>query len=209
MRYVNVLAVAGFGLAVVVGSAVRAATPAGSASVVGTPLPAVWRERRVTFDYRGRTARYSCEGLRDKVRAMLIDLGARRDVKLVATGCRENGRVRGGSARPRLRIVFSSPALTRGVDEPARSGDLAAVNARFETFMIADDAFRNMGIGDCELVDEFTRQILPKLTARDVRRNVRCVTGQMSGNRFMVQGRVLKSVPRSQPTGSLQPVTVR
>ncbi len=48
------------------------------------PFPAVWKEQHLEFSYMGRTARYSCEGLRDKMRSLLLDLGARRDL----TGCR-------------------------------------------------------------------------------------------------------------------------
>jgi hypothetical protein len=36
-------------------------------------------------------------------------------------------------------------------------------------FPITNDAFRNMGIDDCELAQEIARQILPRLAARDVR----------------------------------------
>jgi hypothetical protein len=175
-----------------------AATPAGAAAAtVGNPVPAVWKERHVDFVYRGRTARYSCEGLRNKVRAMLIDLGARRDVKIVAIGCEDNYRLR-VSQQPRLGIVFSSPALPDSSSKPLHAGDLAATDARFETFTITSDAFRNMGIGDCELVEEFARQILPKLVTRDVRRDIKCVPYQPSGSRFLVHGEILKTLPRAE-----------
>ena len=39
------------------------------------------RSSTSNFFYTGRTSRYSCDGLRDKVRAMLLDLGARRDIR--------------------------------------------------------------------------------------------------------------------------------
>jgi hypothetical protein len=160
-------------------------------------VPAVWKERHVDFVYRGRTARYSCEGLRDKVRAMLMDLGARRDVKIVAVGCEDNYRLR-VSQQPSLSIVFSSPALPDSSSKPLRAGDLAATDARFETFTITGDAFRNMGIGDCELVEEFARQILPKLVTRNVRRDIKCVPYQPSGSRFLVHGEILKTLPRAE-----------
>ncbi len=38
----------------------------------GNPLPAVWKEQRLNFFYMGRTSRYSCDGLRDKMRALLL-----------------------------------------------------------------------------------------------------------------------------------------
>jgi hypothetical protein len=78
--------------------------------------------------------------------------------------------------------------------KPLHSGDLAGVAARFEPFTLTSDAFRNYGIGDCELIEEFTRQILPKLATRDVRQDITCVPNQLSGSRFFVRGEILKAV---------------
>jgi len=164
----------------------------------GNPLAAVWKEQRINFFYSGRTARYSCEGLRDKVRALLLDLGARRDLKIAAVGCEDYDRVRVNSMAPSLNIVFSAPALPDASAKPLHQGDLAATDARFETFTITSDAFRNMGIGDCELVEEFTHQILPKLATRDLKRDITCVPYQQSGSRFLVKGKVLRPLPAAE-----------
>jgi hypothetical protein len=179
--------VAGFGLMV--------ALPlwAGGAAT-GTPVAAIWKEKHVDFLYVGRTARYSCEGLRDKMRTLLLDLGARRDLKVSVVGCDESGQaLTRGSIGPRLDIVFSSPALPDAAARPLHPGDLAGVEARFETFTLTSDAFRNYGIGDCELIEEFTRQILPKLATRDVKQDITCVPNQLSGSRFFVRGEILKA----------------
>ena len=61
--------------------------PDDAGSDTGAPIAAVWKEQHLNFFYMGRTSRYSCEGLRDKVRAMLLDLGARRDIRVTALGC--------------------------------------------------------------------------------------------------------------------------
>ncbi len=52
--------------------------------------------------------------------------------------------------------------------KPLHPGDLTAVDARYEPFTLTSDAFRNYGVGDCELVEEFAREILPKLAAREM-----------------------------------------
>src|ERR1700674_4707566 len=78
----------------------------------GNPILAVWKEQRLSFFYMGRTSRYTCDGLRDKVRAMLLDLGARRDLRITALGCEDtSARAQPGSLGPSLNIVFSTPAL--------------------------------------------------------------------------------------------------
>jgi hypothetical protein len=182
----NVLMVAGLALFALPLWAGGAAT--------GTPVAAVWKEKHVDFLYVGRTARYSCEGLRDKMRALLLDLGARRDLKVSVIGCDEDGQALRASVGPRLGIVFSSPALPDTAVKPLHAADLAVVEARFEPFTLTSDAFRNYGIGDCELIEEFTRQILPKLATRDVKQDITCVPNQLSGSRFLVRGDVLKAI---------------
>ena len=177
------------------GAAPQAAAPT---AVTGIPVAAVWREQHLDFFYVGRTSRYTCDGLRDKVRAMLLDLGARRDLKIAAIGCEDSGRMRANSPAPRLNITFSAPALPDPSMKPLHEGDLKATDARFESFTIASDAFRNLGFGDCELVEEFSHQILPKLVTRALKRDITCVPYQASGGRFLVRGEILKPLPRAE-----------
>jgi len=161
--------------------------------LAGSPVPAVWKEQRLDFSYMGRTARYSCEGLRDKMRSLLLDLGARRDLKVSLLGCNESAPLRQGYLGPRLSIVFSSPVLPDAAAKPLRPGDLSAVQARYESFTLTSDAFRNYGVGDCELVEEFARQILPKFATKDVKQDITCVPYQASGSRFFVRGEILRA----------------
>jgi hypothetical protein len=175
-----------------------AGIPAAPIQAVGNPMAAVWKEQHINFFYMGRTSRYSCEGLRDKVRAMLLELGARRDLKIAAVGCEDYDRVRVNSLAPSLNIIFSAPALPDASAKPLHEGDLAATDARFESFTITSDAFRNLGVGDCELIEEFARQILPKLVTRELKRDITCVPYQQSGSRFLVKGKVLRPLPAAQ-----------
>jgi hypothetical protein len=169
--------------------------PVDAQNGAGIPIAAVWKEQHLNFFYMGRTSRYSCEGLRDKVRAMLLDLGARRDIRVTALGCDEAAaRERPGSLGPSLNIVVFTPALPDASAKPLHPGDPAAVDARFEPFTITSDAFRNMGIADCELVEEFSRQILPKLAARNLKQDITCVPFEQSGSRFLVRGEVLRTL---------------
>jgi hypothetical protein len=89
--------------------------------------------------------------------------------------------------------VFSSPVLPDAAARPLHAGDLSAVDARYEPFTLTSDAFRNYGVGDCELVEEFARQILPKLATRDVKQDITCVPYQASGSRFFVRGEILRA----------------
>src|ERR1700685_3960081 len=97
----------------------------------GNPVLAVWKEQRLDFSYMGRTARYSCEGLRDKMVSLLLDLGARRDLQVAVLACDESEAqpLRRGYVGPRLSIVFSSPVLPDAAVQPLHAGDLSPVEA--------------------------------------------------------------------------------
>src|SRR5271156_2098882 len=113
--------------------------------VVGSPFPAVWKEQRLEFSYVGRTARYSCQGLRDKVRSLLLDLGARRDLTVSVLACNEAASGSGGSSLgPNLGIAFSSPAMPDPAPAKPSSGDSPPVDARFMPFTLSSDVFRNL-----------------------------------------------------------------
>jgi len=170
-----------------------------AAAQTGDPVAAVWKEQHLTFTYMGRTSRYSCDGLRDKMLALLMDLGARRDMKITPVGCFEDRpSTRPAWLSPSLALVFSSPALPDPAVQPLHAGDLAAVDARFEPFTLTSDAFRNLSVADCELVEEFARQVLPKLAARDVKSDITCVPYQASGSRFLLRGQILRALPRAE-----------
>jgi hypothetical protein len=164
-------------------------TASAADSVAG--VPAVWKAQRAEFHYVGRTTRYSCEGLREKVRAMLLDLGVRRDLSIEALGCAAyraaNAVASAGAKGFRLAIAFFAPVPAH------RAASSSVAPARFQPFTITSDAFRNMGVGDCELVKEFARQLLPRLTVRDLRQDITCVRDQPSVSQFFVQGEILKT----------------
>jgi hypothetical protein len=166
----------------------QAVTPAEDA---GASVGAVWRTHELHFHYLGRTSRYSCDGMRDKVTALLLDLGARRDLKVTALGCEGSGSgVRINAISPSLTVKFAAP------DPVSAPGEATpALRARFEPFQITSDAFRNLGMGDCELVEEFARQILPNLATLDVHQDISCVPYQTSGSRFLLKGRILRALP--------------
>jgi hypothetical protein len=117
-------------------------------------------------------------------------------LSVTAPGCaRPTAPVRLATAGPSLAVVFSTPALPDAKSQPLRAGYLTAAAARFETFSITADVFRNMGAADCELVQDFARQILPTLATRDLTQDIDCVTYPQGGARFLVKGEILKSLP--------------
>src|SRR6202165_980949 len=85
-----------------------AADEAGAAATHGES--AVWTPKELTFAYQGFTTKYSCDGLRDKVRSILLKLGAREDLQVNASPCSSLG---GPDPFPGVRIkmnVLQTPA---------------------------------------------------------------------------------------------------
>ena len=57
-------------------------------SASGPVVAGTWVHRHANFTYWGVTALYSCDGLEDNIRSLLVHLGARKDdVKVNARGC--------------------------------------------------------------------------------------------------------------------------
>ena len=125
---------------------------------------AVWVQKEVNFRYVGFTTKYTCDGLRDKMRRILLWLGARDDLKLTGYGC----------------IGVNSPETTPGVRivmhvlQPASATAGQTVAAHWKTVDVfaAHDLFD--AARDCELVSQLNRDVLPLFTARDVDYSATC-----------------------------------
>src|SRR5271167_4917338 len=50
-------------------------------------VASTWQHHTVSFPYFGRTSKYNCDALESTVRAILLHLGARRDLTVTAGGC--------------------------------------------------------------------------------------------------------------------------
>src|SRR5689334_17968318 len=63
------------------------ASPQPEAATGAAPEAGVWTPKEVDFAYRAFTSRYTCDSLRDKVRGIVLKLGARADAKVLTYGC--------------------------------------------------------------------------------------------------------------------------
>lgn len=149
-------------------------------------IAATWKRYEVRFHYTGFTTRYSCDGLQDKVRRLLLHAGVRKDLKISLSGCEVGpGRV---ASMPGLRIVFWAPELPeagrRDVGEPAL--------ARWRRVVMRRNQPRWLEAGDCELVEQFRDRLLPQLMTRAVSSDINCVPYQLVGTRIDLAFEVLE-----------------
>jgi hypothetical protein len=183
------------------------ATPASAPPVVDTASLAagveegVWLRRELTFAYMGFTSYYSCESLADKLKAMLRSAGAREDARVSPRGCGANPFE--VTTMPTAQLVFyafvpaalapplppppkpEAPAKQLGRDAPKlKRRDPQDPQPGTGLWRTVDwDGRRTRGPvdpGDCELVEQFVKQVLPLLTTRNVKDELRCVPRQVS-----------------------------
>ena len=151
-------------------------------------VEAVWKAQQVNFEYRGYSTAYSCRSLEDKLELILRTVGAREDVQLRSYACDE------GIGIARFQISLQSPvvaseenvreltthdpkgelvARVNGEKLPS-AADLPRFMAVWKTVSFARDRRMRLERGDCELVQQLRRQILPRMSVHIVKDNVRC-----------------------------------
>ena len=146
-------------------SAEQAAPSADAAATVN----ATWVEHDLQFTFMGITAYYSCDGMRDKVRWFLEQLGARPGFELTTRGC---VRANGPETSPGLRIVAALPAAA----DPGATGQFPARPRRVE--FRSNFASDHLQDGDCELMEQLRDKVFVPMGAKVVVDRTSCVPHQ-------------------------------
>jgi hypothetical protein len=171
----------------------------------GSVVEAVWKPQRVNFAYHGYSTLYSCSGLQQKLQRILTTVGARGNLELRAYSCDDT------LAIARFQIVLTSPveatpenleqlttydaqdqlvARMRGERLPSAE-DLPRFPAVWKTVSFARSREMRLAPGDCELVLQLRRHILPRMAVQVVSDQVRCSEfGNISKPRLTVSALV-------------------
>jgi hypothetical protein len=180
-------AVVSFGGWVGVPSLAAAADDGAPAAQLATPAEfAVWTPKEVQFTYMGFTTHYTCDGLRDAIRDMLLQLGARKsDLKVTEEPC---------SGDPDRPNPFPGVKIKMSVLQPAPaqlSPDTPLVEAHWKQVKLP---YRETGInaaGQCELLEQFNHTIMPLFTTRNLDLHATCVPHQLEPLGTKLQAEVL------------------
>jgi hypothetical protein len=145
---------------------------------------AVWLEHDLKFWYRGRNTFYSCDALAQRVGYLLHAVGVRPDAK-VSIYCLNS--TMGPGQMPSIRIKAALPAeatpevlaqaseqapkralirRVQGKKEPLVQEDTAPFPAAWRTVVIDTREDKILEGGDCELVEQFVKQIIRPLGVR-------------------------------------------
>jgi hypothetical protein len=157
-------------------------------SFAESPSTGVWQKHQYSFSFMGFASTYSCDGLADKLKMLLLAAGARPDVKANGGACAN------GFGRPdklaRADLTFYTLAPPTG-----DSADGTPVAAKWLPVDLQARKPRELGNGDCELVDQFRTSVLPMFTTRNIDNHTTCVPHQESGSVIALKFDSLTAVP--------------
>jgi hypothetical protein len=150
------------------------------------PAWAVWTPKELRFTYMGFTSYYSCDGLRDKMRVILLQLGARPDMKLRELPCA------GQLGRPTEfpGVTVNMNVLT-AFDPTRANAKETPVPAHWKSIMISTDRDPLREAGDCELIEQVKSRVLPLFTTRNVEYRSTCIPNQLQIGGTQLKAEVL------------------
>jgi hypothetical protein len=155
-----------------------ASTGAAESSVVSSS----WQHHKVSFPYHGVTSIYNCDALESTVRAILLHLGARKDLTVVATGC-------GPAKTPGPSAFIDTDFYTL-----APSVDSGPVAAHWTVKQLDPEHPYFMGGGACELIDQMKDLITKNFSLRDLEYRTDCVPHDIVINGFLIKCVALTAV---------------
>jgi len=150
------------------------------------PEATAWQHHHGTFNYFGITSIYSCDGLEDKVRQILLFFGARRGVQVQASGC-----PRGPNSLSRFAWVTAD--FDTLATAPADTAAADIVQAHWTPFKLDGQRPFFMGEGDCELMSAMKPLLTQSFSWSGLAYDTGCTPHQITLDDFRVRGEVLKS----------------
>src|SRR5271156_727751 len=154
-------------------------------SAAGQVVAGTWEHHQARFSYFGITTLYSCDGLEDNTRALLVHLGARKeDAKVNARGCPRGSSVPGRTAFVDVDFYSLSPS--------ADANAAGTVQAQWTPVQVSPRHPNFMGSGDCELVNELKDLISKNFSLRDLDYRTDCVPRQLVLDGFSIKAQTLK-----------------
>jgi hypothetical protein len=155
-----------------------AAAGSAPAAADSADVAAAWVPKEVNFVYVGFTTKYTCDGLQAKMRRILLQLGARDDLKVERYGCM---RVNAPETTPGVRIVMQ-------VLQPASGTAGETVAAHWKTVDVLADRNPVDAALDCELIAQLNRDVLPLFAPRHIDYSAAC-----AANKPLIGGTRLKA----------------
>jgi hypothetical protein len=164
--------------------------PVATAATTASAAPATWRPYDLIVDLHDLPVRYSCDDLWYKFHDVLLVLGARPDLQILAYRC-GRGLNDQGARSPRIQLRFNLPeALDKS---QARWADVQAMP---QTVQLAPGHPASLRDSDCELLRQVKDELLAALDkpTRIVSFDLACAAPHMAHWPFNVTVQSLEAV---------------
>ncbi len=183
------------------GAAFADAPPPAPVHVAGS-----WQKHQYSFQYMGFTSTYSCDGLADKLKVLLLAAGARADVKSQPGVCASPYGRPDKFARADLTFYTLQPLDSGAIKDLGAANDAQPANAPPPQAVKPVDAIWRqvtfaarspwqLHVGDCELVEQFRHEVLPMFATRNVASATTCIPHQESGSVINLKFESLAAAP--------------
>jgi hypothetical protein len=158
------------------------------AAAVGPTQPSVWERHQASTSYFGITSVYTCSGLEQEVKRLLLYFGARPDLNVTAT-CPDQIRL------VKTALIHSDFYTL----EPAAPGVTDTVSGQWVGLQLMPERPVFMGRSECELVQQLKELLTKNFALRDLRYQTGCMPYSYSLQDYSVSAQALKpvSVPSS------------
>jgi len=178
VRHAVLHVVALLGLAAGLGlSGAQASDTAAVPALSVAPPASQWVERKLDYTYMGFTDKFSCDGLRDTVRQVLLALGARKkDLKIQSRGC---VKFNGPEQFPGVAATFSV-LVPMTPDDIGKVGNSTAQPTQWHSVDLVKLTRTGVESVPCELLDQLKSKALPLFTTRNLKFRADCVPHQQS-----------------------------
>lgn len=173
------------------------------------PVQSIWKHQEFSFFFHSQTTFYSCSSLEAKLERILKALGTQANVRVRSIDCQSVP-----ARMPRVTVSVSAPveatpeaiaerdkskstrelaARVRGeIEDPA---SLTPFPAQWKRVSLSRGAVK-LEPGDCELIDEVRRKVLPRLNVRVVEDGMHCVPHQVSMGQPQLEVEALVALPK-------------
>jgi len=196
-------------------SAEKPVLPAGPETV-----QAIWKHQEIAFYFQSFTTFYSCTGLEGKVERIMRALGVHAKVRVRSADCSSPY-----ARMPRVTMKIASPVVAtpeayaerdktksvRELTERVRGGKSTNPLDSLEEFpaqwrkVSMTRGKLSLDPGDCELIEELQRKVLPKLAVRVTDDDLQCSPNQLTLGQPRLEVEALVEVPPADATTDGRP----
>jgi hypothetical protein len=174
------------------------------------PVQAIWKHQEIAFYFQSFTTFYSCSGLEGKLERIMRELGVHAQVRVRSVDCPA-----GVARMPRvvMRVVAPVEATPEALAERDKNKSVRELVERvrgksdhpLDSLEQFPAQWRRVALsrgrldlqpGDCELIDEIRKKVLPKLAVRIVKDDVHCTPNQLTLGQPRLEVESLSELPK-------------